>query len=306
MKKFLVLFIAFVFSCPCVFAKTAPVNSQNMVQAGISNYKKGNYTGSVEILEKAVKQNPGNALAHYYLAMAYVKIEKKENAISEYQNVIKLNPNDQLAAYATAGLKGLGGSMPENKTNPAGNSSGTALPDDNRNSANNNVPSSLKPNENTSEAVNEFLFESVIKHIIESVNTNGKVDEEKLKQLKDFSKSQNTDTTKMPTDEEIANAVKTLYKLAALTGGANNINTAAAVNPEMMQMNMLMSAFGGNNGMNSYGGNNSSMNGMLPLMMMFQNQGAGSKTDPQAMQTLLSSMMMPDMFALAGNNNNNN
>ncbi len=302
MKKFFVLFIALVFSCSCVFAETAP----GIVQAGISNYKKGNYTGSVEILEKAVKQNPGNALAHYYLAMSYVKVDKKENAISEYQNVIKLNPNDQLAAYALVGLKGLGGSMPEKAADTTANTSVPAMADNMENSKMTNVNSKLKPNEYASDSVKDFIKETTLKHIIESVNTNGKVDEEKLKELKDFSKSQNTDTTKMPTDEEIANAVKTLYKLSALTGAGNNMNSTPAVNPEMMQMNMLMSAFGGNGGMNPYGGNNNSMNNMLPLMMMFQNQGANSKTDPQAMQTLLSSMMMPDMFALTGNNNNNN
>ena len=84
----------------------------------------------------------------------------------------------------------------------------------------------------------------------------------------------------MPSNDEIANAVKTLAKL-----GINPLAgmTGAYTNPEMMQMNMLL----GSNTNNEYGTNNS-MN-MLPLLWM--NSQNGQQMPPELIQTMMMSQM---------------
>ena len=84
----------------------------------------------------------------------------------------------------------------------------------------------------------------------------------------------------MPTNEEIANAVKTLAKL-----GINPMGQMAQPmsyqNPEMMQMSMLL----GNNTQQNNGMN------MLPLLMM--NQNGSQNMSPELLETMMMNQMTP-------------
>ena len=84
----------------------------------------------------------------------------------------------------------------------------------------------------------------------------------------------------MPTNEEIANAVKTLAKLGVNPMGSM-VQPAMYQNPEMMQMNMLL----GNN-TQSYNNMN-----MLPLLMM--NQNSRENMSPEFIETMMMNQMTP-------------
>ena len=85
----------------------------------------------------------------------------------------------------------------------------------------------------------------------------------------------------MPTNEEIANAVKTLAKLGVNPMGSM-VQPMAYQNPEMMQMSMLL----GNNTQQNYG-----MNNMLPYLMM--NQGNRQNMSPEFIETMMMNQMTP-------------
>ncbi len=73
------------------------------MKSAVTKYKKGNYTGCLQELYTLVKKNPNNALAYYYVGMAYTKVGAVEPAKAAYQKVINLNTNDVLVDYAKRG-----------------------------------------------------------------------------------------------------------------------------------------------------------------------------------------------------------
>ena len=85
--------------------------------------------------------------------------------------------------------------------------------------------------------------------------------------------------SEVPSNEEIANAVKTLAKVGFNPMAGFNGNMYS--NPEMMQMNMLL----GNNG------NGAQMNNMLPFLLMSQNQDGTQKMSPELIQSMMMSQM---------------
>ena len=251
------------------------------LKQAIKQYKSQNYIGAMQTLEEITAKDSGNALAHYYLGMCYVQAGNTEGAAREYDTVVTLSPNSQLAANATAGKNNLSGGPPT-----------AIIP----------VVQQVKK-EFLSDQAKEKLQEKNIKTIIENVNNNRENNPAIYNRLEKLDKKSSND---MPTEEQIAEAMQTLSKAGLNSTNpyvANNMQ-ASQINPDMMQMNMLMSAFGGggNNNMNS----GSSLNNMMPLLMMMQNGQGNNKVDPEMIQAMMSSMMMPGMMNLYENNNNNN
>ena len=81
----------------------------------------------------------------------------------------------------------------------------------------------------------------------------------------------------MPSNDEIANAVKTLAKV-----GVNpmaGFNSGMMTNPDLMQMNMLLGNNNTNNGMSN----------MLPYLLMGQNNG--QNLSPELIQSMMMSQM---------------
>jgi tetratricopeptide (TPR) repeat protein len=264
-------------------AYAASVSPQ--LKQAIRQYKTQNYIGAMQTLEKITANDPGNALAHYYLGMCYVQVGDTTKASTEYDMVITLSPNSPLAANATTGKCNLSSnplSLDQDKSKlPVVQSSKGFLSDE----------------------VKEKLQQKSIKTIIDNVNNNRENTPAIYNRVESLDKKSSSDDK--PTQEQIAEAMQVLSKAGINTANPNMANMQTSqINPEMMQMNMLMSAFGGGgNNMNSGGG---SMNNMLPMLMMMQNGQGNTKVDPETIQVMMSQMMMPNMTSLYDNNNNNN
>ncbi|MDD3012178.1 MAG: tetratricopeptide repeat protein [Candidatus Gastranaerophilales bacterium] len=320
----------------CIFIITgsacAKDTSSNFKQ-GVLQYKSGNYIGSMETMQSIVKNDPGDAVAHYYLAISYVKLGKKNDAAKEYNNVISLNPASKLVDYAKQGLGYLGTQQqqsnpqqhggvpqPEQPVEPGGapqpgqpgepwmpggspqpRQPGEPIQPDRAPQPPNipnlpqmNIPGTKAVKDYMSDKVRETMKEKELNKVINDANNNnGQVDPNILKRFDDFSNKKSENKT--PSKEQVAQAMQVL----SAAGMSQNYN------PEAMQMNMLMSSFGGQNayGMNS-GYSSNPMTSIMPLIMMGQNNN--QKMDPQLMETMMTTMMMPGMMQLGNNNNENN
>ncbi|MFH0702942.1 MAG: tetratricopeptide repeat protein [bacterium] len=249
MKRFIILLF-------CLFLSSVPAlakDKSSKFREGELQYKSGNYIGCMQTMLEVTSVDPENAFAHYYLAISYAQIGKKEEAIEEYNKVISLNPNSQLMYYTQLGLKNLGSDLPL-PPEPSSQSAKIPMPD----------------NKTISDDAKNVLMEKDLLHIINNLNQNGQIDPSKLKNLENFlpPKSDNSTT---PSQEELVKA---------------------------MQLNMLMSSM---NGMNSNSnGMNSNMNynpmSILPFLMMYQNSNENQNSNPQLMENMLNSMMLPNMF----------
>lgn len=290
MKKILVAIF-------CVFISTASVFATSKYQEGIKHYKSGNYIGSMEAMKQVVSGDPANLLARYYLAVSYVQLGFKDEAKNEYENIIKLDPNSKVANYAKKGLEYLG------KT-PA---TPSTLPEPPKPSTETGTKVTPPVQNHISDQAKEKLINQKLQNVIENVNKNKQVDPNVLKDINDLSnkKSQNTENQE-PTAEEIVQAIRILQQAGINQNVAtNSYNPQQTINPELMQMNMLMSSMNGMGGMNGMNGNNNNNNfmNMLPMLMM-QGQNGGQKLDPQMMQTMIMGSMMPNMMLNSGSNDN--
>lgn len=247
--------------------KPLPLKQKDMslFQKGVIQYKSGNYTSCLQIMSDIVEDDPGNATAHYYKAISNVKIGNNEEAMESYKNVISLNPDSQVGAYAQAGLTCI-----ETPTKCKANAfQGTQ-------GINNSL---VLP---VSEKVKQRIDAYRLNNVKEMLNTGKEVKSEEFEKFEDFS-PQRSDASN-PSEQDIAHALKVLQQ-AGMDPYANNMYQ----NPEMMQMTMLLNSMNGSNGKM----NNTGMMNMMP-MMMGQN---GKKPDPQMMEAMIQSMMMPDMFS---------
>jgi len=236
---------------------------------GVKYYKEGNYLRTAQIMEQVAEDNPGSALAYYYIGISYAKLGDANKAELAYEKVIGLSPESQLGRYAKIGIRHLK-EYPAEKTTEI-----TETLDD---------TSALY-----AEQVEREMKDRNLKFIIEKINRNKKIDPEEYRKFEDFSPDKSMGR---PDNEEIIKAMQVLMK-AGLNPYANNQNPAA-MNPQLMQMNMMAG--------NMYGrSNNNNPMDMLPMLMMMQAQQNGSgmgqeNYNPQFIQSMMSNMMMPDMM----------
>jgi len=71
-------------------------------------YQKGTYGFARDLLEDAVKAQPGDATMQYHLGMVYGKLKDKANATLHLKKAISLEPNSPAAKDAQAALGALG------------------------------------------------------------------------------------------------------------------------------------------------------------------------------------------------------
>lgn len=69
----------------------------------ISKFKKANYSGCLQELFSYVQLKPNDAVAYYYMAMAFTKIGDSNAAVKAYDRVINLSKDPTLSEYATKG-----------------------------------------------------------------------------------------------------------------------------------------------------------------------------------------------------------
>lgn len=281
-----------VFDTETIFYPNANITS------AIQKYKNGNYTGCLQELFSLTKKDPSNALAYYYMAMAYTHVNMSDQAVSAYEKVIALNPNSYLSEYAEKGRDCLTGGPachPELAEESAEGEEGQSE---------DNLDKFVKSpyGNGLSPELNNELKQKQLQNIQETINKKKNLDPRDLKKIREFdskndtsSSIEETDKIAMVSDEEVLDAINTL-KNAGVNVSLKKENPyeqiAGYQDPQMAELSMLL----GNNNNN---GNN--MMNMVP-MMMAQYQD-GKNIDPRFMQAMLMNSMMT---SLDFNNNNNN
>ena len=265
------------------------------IKSAVAKYKNGNYSGCLQELFSLTKKDPSNALAYYYMALAYTHVDMKDDAIEAYEKVISLNDNSFLTEYATKGrdclTDGPACKAPEETGNTENPESGEESMDDLDKFINAPYGNGLSPQ------VNQENKEKELKRIQNTINKKNELDAKDVQQLRDFdnkkdfsSQSEVTDKIAQVSDEEVLKAINTL-KEAGLTLNVQNENFYNGYqDPQMAQMSMLL----GNNN------NNNSMTNMLPMLMAQAQKGENA--DPRLIQAMMMNSMMSDF---SFNNNNN-
>lgn len=221
--------------------------SDSTIRTLVGKYKAHNYLGCIQDSFTITKTNPSNVYAYYYRGMSYAQLGKKEAAITAFKQVQSLNSNKVLVQYAKKGEACL--------TSADACAAYTQKSDE--------LDQFIKSN--------KFYDKSV----------QAEVNKKKLDRIKDNINDElgpNTNKSEAPSNEEIANAVKTLAKL-----GYNPMTAMGSYsNPEMMQMNMML---GDGNGQQN------NMNNMLPYLLMSQGQNGSKNISPEMIQTMMMSQM---------------
>jgi len=68
-------------------------------------YKANDYSAAANLAREQLKENPKNALAHYYLANSLFKLKQYGEAVEEYKQCIVLGKGSQIESNARQGLK---------------------------------------------------------------------------------------------------------------------------------------------------------------------------------------------------------
>ncbi len=264
------------------------------IKSAIAKYKNGNYSGCLQELFSLVKKDPSNAVAYYYMAMAYTYIDMQSEAIEAYEKVIALNSNAYLTNFAEKGRDCL--------------TNGPKCAKDNLEEQTDldkfiNAPygNGLSPE------LNGQVKQKELNNIKETINTKEDLEHKDIEKIREFdtkhnngddmqSSAEETEKIAMVSDEEILQAVKTL-KEAGLNLTVQEENPyqqfAQYQDPRMAEMSMLL----GNN-------NNNNSNSMMNMLPMFMSKAQkGENIDPRFMQAMMMNSMMSDLD-FNGNNNN--
>lgn len=80
------------------FPNTIPItrgeNSEFMLKQGLAEYEFENYEQTAVILEEVLKSEPGNVVAHFYLGMSLLCQNRADQAIPQFQDVIRIGDNE--------------------------------------------------------------------------------------------------------------------------------------------------------------------------------------------------------------------
>ncbi|MGE0199658.1 MAG: tetratricopeptide repeat protein [Candidatus Melainabacteria bacterium] len=95
----------------------------NVFDLGVKVYKTGQYDVARYYFTRAVRQDPGSALKHYYLADTLRKLRRSAEAEQEYQTVLTLVPGSDMARRSRVALVRL--QNPSMVKNPVGASAST-------------------------------------------------------------------------------------------------------------------------------------------------------------------------------------
>lgn len=258
------------------------------IKSAVAKYKAGNYSGCLQELFSLTKKDPSNALAYYYMAMAYTHVNMKNEAVEAYEKVISLHPNDYLVDYATKGRDCLTDGpacQPEEKP--------TEEMDELDKFINAPYGNGLSPE------LNKEVKQKQLINIKETINKKEELEHQDIQRIKDFDKNKSSanesDKIAQVSDEEVLKAIKTLRD-AGLTLSVQSDNPYAQMaqyqDPKMAEMSMLLGSNNNNNG-------NSMMN-MLPMLMTQAQKG--ENIDPRFMQAMMMNSMMTDF---SFNNDNN-
>lgn len=97
MKKIFLASVIIIFSAATAFAGDYYV-------VGIDCFNKGDYQKATKSLETAVRQNPKNVNARYYLAQSYLQQKRVSDAADQYNRIILLAPTSDASKLSEKGL----------------------------------------------------------------------------------------------------------------------------------------------------------------------------------------------------------
>lgn len=250
MKKYLAILITFILG----LASAAGEVIAPSIEQAVKKYKVKNYVGCIQDTQDIIKADPANALAHYYMAISYASIGNGDEAVKAYEKVLSLSTNYTLNEFAQKGKRCI-----EN-------------------------PSECNPQKTN--VIDVELEKFLNSGQVLSDETKKQLQRIQIEQIKNNINKEADLKSEMPTNDEIAEAVKTLARagLNPLQQTQNpyiQAQQALAQNPEYLQLQMML----GNNNQN---GNNDFI-GMLPYFMTQQNNNSNMSAD------MIKNMMMSSM-----------
>ena len=226
------------------------------VYNAIMKYKDKNYTGCIQDMEAVLKQKPDEILAKYYMALGYTQIGMKEEAKNYYQQVVDQNRERALVKYSKLAL--------------------TCL--DNADSRECKKGFGKEEDDDMSEFIKsgDFLHPDLEKRIQdrELNDIKNTFNNDRMPDMSDY-RFINDASSEIPTDAEIAAAVKVLAKV-----GFNPLGQMSAQNAQMAQFGLI--------GQNQ---DNNAFTNMLPYIMA-QNTNK-SNMSPELIQAMLMNQAMP-------------
>lgn len=259
------------------------------IKSAAAKYKKGNYTGCLQELYSLTKKDPSNALAYYYMAMAYTHLNMKDDAVKAYEKVLSLNPNSFLVQYATKGRDCL-------TDGPACKPPAPPKEEEKEEDALDKFINSPYGN-GFSPELNQEIKQKELKNIQETINKKENLDNRDIQKIKNIdngvSSEETNDKIAQVDDKDVLKAIQTLKEAGVNVTIQPAAYSQVAQDPRTAEMEMLL---GNNNSNNS----NSMMMNMLPMLM--SQAKSGQNVDPRIMQAMMMSSMMSDM----NSNNNNN
>lgn len=86
-------------------ALLSPGNAGVYFELGLLKFANKDYTGAVEAMNNALAIVPDYANAKYYLGLSYDKLGKTDDAIKQFEELAKTNPDNELVTSALANLK---------------------------------------------------------------------------------------------------------------------------------------------------------------------------------------------------------
>lgn len=259
MKNKILMLVAFLFGSACLVQANEPVPK---VSDAIQKYKGQNYVGCMQDTLEITQNDPADALAYYYMAISYVKLGNREKALEAYQKVIALSSNPTLKEYAERGELCL------------------------------NTPEECKPKNTTD--IEEKLADEYYKFVNSTKNlskeVSDKLDEIQIEIMKqDINKEVDDKKSEMPTNDEIANAVKVLAKVGVnpFTSQSNpyiQAQQSMMQNPEYMQLQMML------------GNNNNNGNDFMSMLPYFMTQtGKNQNMSADTIKNMMMSSMIGNL-----------
>ncbi len=77
-----------------VTVKKSEKSSRINVELGVTYMREGKYTTAMDRLQKAIRQDPGNALAYSSMALLNMRLQQKDEAEANFVKAVKLAPDN--------------------------------------------------------------------------------------------------------------------------------------------------------------------------------------------------------------------
>jgi len=88
--------------------------------AGVKAYRQGDYSNAIRHFRQAIRQDLANTNAHYYLGLSLDQVGKPQEALAEYQQVIREGRERKLVRFAHERINVLASTFPAKDTTQRG------------------------------------------------------------------------------------------------------------------------------------------------------------------------------------------